>query len=77
MESVGLLILGSVLGAVLCARARSASGAALFTLIAAALFLSTPAGAEIPGAVTGFLNALNSASTPVLTEPVEGSGAVG
>ena len=77
MEGIGVLILGSVLGAVLCARSRSAGGAAVFTLIAAALFLSTPAGADVPEAVAGFLNALNSASTPVLTEPAEGSGAVG
>jgi hypothetical protein len=77
MENVGLLILGSVLGAVLCARSRSAGGAAVFTLIAAALFLSTPAGADVPEAATGFLKALNSASTPVLTEPAEGSRAVG
>jgi hypothetical protein len=77
MDSVGLLILAAVLGAFVCARARSAGGAVVFALVALGLFIATPAGAGLPDALAGFLNALNSASTPVLTEPVDGSGAVG
>ncbi|OLT11294.1 hypothetical protein BJF78_27330 [Pseudonocardia sp. CNS-139] len=77
MDSVGLLILASVLGSFLCARARSASGAVIFGLVALGLFVATPAGAGVPGAVAEFLDALNSAATPVLSEPAGGSGAVG
>lgn len=77
MEGVGVLLLGAVLGAFVCAKARSAGGAAVFSLVALALFVATPAGAGLPGAVAEFLDALNSASTPILTEAGEGSRAVG
>ena len=77
MESVGLLILACVLGTFVCARARSASGAVTFALIGLGLFVATPAGAGLPGAVADFLDALNSAATPALTDPASGSEAVG
>ncbi|OLT14899.1 hypothetical protein BJF78_17325 [Pseudonocardia sp. CNS-139] len=77
MESVGLLILACALGSFVCARARSASGAVMFALVGLGLLIATPAGAGIPGAVADFLDALNSAATPVLSEPAGGSGAVG
>jgi hypothetical protein len=77
VDGIGVLLLGAVLGAFMCARARSAGGAAAFSLVALALFIATPAGAGVPGAVADFVDALNSASTPVLTEPVDGPGAVG
>jgi hypothetical protein len=76
MESIGLLILACLLGSFVCARARSAAGAVIFALIGLGLFIATPAGAGVPGAIADFLTALNSAATPVLTDP-PGSGAVG
>ena len=50
MQSVGALILFAVLGAVICAKARVAGGAIVFSLIALVLFVSTPAGAALPQA---------------------------
>ena len=46
MQSVGVLILFAVLGAVICAKARVAGGAIVFSLIALVLFVSTPAGSR-------------------------------
>lgn len=73
MESIGLLIVFAILGAVICARARVAGGAVVFSLLALVLFISTPAGSGLPGAVADFLGTLNESATPPLTA----SGAVG
>lgn len=73
MESIGLLIVFAILGAVICAKARVAGGAVVFSLLALVLFISTPAGAGLPGAVSDFLGTLNDSATPPLTA----SGAVG
>lgn len=67
MQSIGLLILGSVLGAVICAKSRSGGGVALFTLIAVVLIISTPAMSGLPGAVSQFLSKVNESTTPALT----------
>ena len=81
MNSVGALILFSVLGAVICAKARVPGGAVVFALIGLTLFVSTPAGRALPEAVAGFVSTVDGAATPVLTETAEpdspGSGAVG
>ncbi len=77
VESAGVLILFSIAGAVICAKARVAGGAILFSLVGLALFVSTPAGDGLPGALAEFVATLNDASTPVLTETGDGSGAVG
>ena len=72
MGSVGALILFSILGAVICAKARVAGGAIVFSLIALVLFVSTPAGSGLPAAVSGFISTVDGAATPVLTsEPTE------
>lgn len=73
MESTGLLIVFTILGAVICAKARVAGGAVVFSLLALVLFISTPAGSGLPGAVSDFLGTLNDSATPPLTA----SGAVG
>jgi hypothetical protein len=78
--SVGLLILGSIFGAVICAKARVAMGAVLFSLVALVLFIATPVGQGLPGAVSGFMSAVDNASTPALngSGPQEASsGAAG
>lgn len=72
MESIGLLIVFAILGAVICAKARVAGGAVMFSLLALVLFISTPAGSGLPGAVSDFLGSLNDSATPPLTA----SGAV-
>jgi hypothetical protein len=69
--SVGLLIFGAIVGAFVCAKARSAMGAIVFSLVALVLFIATPVGQGLPGAVSGFMSAVDSASTPALN----GSGA--
>ena len=80
MHSVGAMILFSILGAVICAKARVAGGAIVFALIGLVLFVSTPAGSGLPAAVAGFLSTVDGAATPALNgEPreaaVPGSGA--
>ena len=67
MHSVGALILFSILGAVICAKARVAGGAIAFSLIGLVLFVSTPAGSGLPKAVSGFLSTVDGAATPAVT----------
>ena len=59
MDSVGALILFSILGSVICAKARVAGGAVVFSLLGLVLFVSTPAGQ----AVSGFVSAVDGAAT--------------
>ena len=73
MPSVGVLIFFAIVGAVICAKARVPGGAVVFALVALVLFVSTPVGAGLPGAVAAFLATLDNAATPALS----GSGAVG
>jgi hypothetical protein len=77
MESVGLLIFFAIVGAFICVKARSAGGAIAFSLVALVLFIATPVGSGLPGVVSAFMNAVNGASTPALTDPASGEGAVG
>lgn len=67
VQSIGLLIFGALLGAFICAKARSAGGAVVFALIAAVLILSTPAGSGLPGAISRVLSTVNESTTPALT----------
>lgn len=71
--SVGVLIFFALIGAFICARARVAGGAIVFSLVAFVLFVSTPAGSGLPGAISDFLSTIDQASTPAL----DGSRAVG
>jgi hypothetical protein len=66
MPSVGVLILFAIAGALICARARVASGAVLFGALAVLMFVATPAGAGLPGAVSSFLSTFDHAASPVL-----------
>ncbi len=66
MGSVGALILFSILGSVICAKARVAGGAIVFALIGLVLFVSTPAGSGLPAAVAGFVSTVDGAATPAL-----------
>ena len=75
MPSIGLLIFFALVGAFICSKARSAVGAIVFSLIALVLFVSTPVGAGLPAALSGFLTAVDHAATPPLTHQT--TGAVG
>ena len=75
MESVGALILFCVLGSVICAKARVAGGAVVFALIGLLLFVSTPAGSGLPGAVSGFFGTVDDATTPALVQAETPGGA--
>lgn len=66
MGSVGLLILFAIVGAAICAKARSAVGAILFALLALVMFVTTPVGDGLPGAVSSFMDTFDGAATPVL-----------
>lgn len=68
MNSVGALILFSVLGSVICAKARVAGGAVVFALIGLLLFVATPAGRALPEAISGLVSTVDGAATPVLTD---------
>lgn len=75
MGSVGVLIVFAILGAVICAKARVAGGAILFSLTAFVLFVSTPVGSGLPGSVSKLIGTVNESTTPALTG--ERSGGVG
>jgi hypothetical protein len=78
MDSVGVLIFFAVVGAYICTKARVPGGAVVFSLVAMVLFLSTPVGSGLPGVVSAFLNAIDRASSPALTDPAgEGAGPEG
>ncbi|MBW0101646.1 hypothetical protein [Pseudonocardia sp. KRD291] len=77
MGSVGLLILFAIVGAAICAKARSALGAILFALVAIVMFVATPVGDGLPGALSSFMSGVDEAATPALnkTERAATSGA--
>jgi len=77
MESVGILILFSAVGAFICAKARVAAGAVVFSLIALVLFVSTPVGAGVPGAVMRFVDTVGESTTPALVPENGAPGGVG
>lgn len=68
MPSVGALIFFAIVGSIICARARVAGGAVVFGVLAVVLFVATPAGAGLPGAVSTFLSTFDNAATPVLND---------
>jgi hypothetical protein len=74
MGNVGVLIFFAVLGAFICAKARVAAGAIVFSLIALVLFISTPAGSGLPGVVGNFLSVVSQASQPVTRATTGGAG---
>jgi len=74
MASVGVLIFLAVVGAVICAKARVPAGAVAFSLIAVVLFVATPLGQEVPGALGSFFTTVDDAATPVLNGEVSGAG---
>ena len=73
MGTIGVLIFFAIVGSAICAKARSAGGAVVFSLIALGLFVSTPAGAGLPGMLSDFVSSVSQASEPL----TGGSEAVG
>lgn len=73
VDAVGVLILFAIAGTVICAKARVSGGAIVFALVALVLFVATPAGQGLPGAVTDFVSVLQDASQPL----TDGSGGAG
>ena len=65
MGTVGVLIVFAVLGAVICAKSRSAGGAVVFAVLAVGLFVTTPVGAGLPGMLADFVSAVSQASQPL------------
>ncbi len=63
----------AMLGAFICAKARSAGGAVVFSMIALGLFVTTPVGSGLPGMLAEFVSSVSQASEPL----TEGSEAVG
>jgi hypothetical protein len=74
VPGAGVLIFFALVGAFICARARVAGGAMVFAVVAAVLFVTTPLGAGLPGAISEFLSGLDRASAPVLGQ-TDGPGA--
>lgn len=74
VQSVGVLILFAVLGAVICSKARVPAGAVVFSLIALVLFVSTPVGSGLPRVVSGLFSTVDDASTPALTDTTRQAG---
>jgi len=74
VESVGILIFFAIVGAAICAKARVAGGAIVFSLVALVLFIGTPAGAGLPGMVADFLSTVSEASQPFTDGGAEAVG---
>ena len=76
---MGLLILFAIVGAAICAKARSALGAIVFSILALILFISTPVGDGLPGAIESFMSGFDQAATPALNgqQPQRGSDGEG
>ncbi|WP_296373256.1 hypothetical protein [Pseudonocardia sp.] len=68
-----MLIAFALVGALICAKSRSAGGAVVFAGIALALFIATPVGAGLPGMLSDFVSAISQAAQPL----TNGSKAVG
>ncbi|GAA1858192.1 hypothetical protein GCM10009836_42970 [Pseudonocardia ailaonensis] len=62
----GIAIFLALVGAAICARARAAGGAVVFSLIALTLFVATPVGRGVPAAIGEFFSTIDHAATPVL-----------
>ncbi|WP_300007473.1 hypothetical protein [Pseudonocardia sp.] len=75
MDNVGVLIMFALLGTFICAKARVPGGAVAFSLLALVLFISTPAGSGLPGAVAGLLDTVDQSTTPVLKKSETPGGA--
>jgi hypothetical protein len=73
MGTIGVLIVFALVGALICAKSRSAGGAVVFAGIALALFIATPVGAGLPGMSSDFVFAISQAAQPL----TNGSKAVG
>ncbi len=71
MPGVGVLILFAIVAALISAR-RHGGAAILFAAIAVVLFVATPAGRGLPGAVEGFLSTFDHAATPALDQQQSG-----
>ncbi len=65
MGTVGVLIAFAVLGSVMCAKSRSAGGAAVFAVIAVGLFVTTPVGAGLPGMLSDLVSMVSQAAQPL------------
>ena len=72
MPNAGVLIFFAVIGSAICTRSRFAGGAVLFAAIAVVLFISTPVGSGLPGAVSSFLTTLDHSTTPALNGKEQG-----
>lgn len=66
MGTLGVLILFAIVGSYICARSRSAGGAIFFAALAVVLFVTTPLGSGLPGAVSTFVNTVSHSTGPVL-----------
>ncbi|MDN5859118.1 MAG: hypothetical protein L0H84_10890 [Pseudonocardia sp.] len=73
--STGVLIFFAILGAFICAKSRVPGGAVMFSLIALVLFIATPVGSVLPGAVGDVLDSVSKAAQPLTG--TAGSGAAG
>ena len=67
MPSIGVLIVFAIVGAFICGKARFPGGTVTFALLALVMFVSTPAGSGLPGALSSLLTTVDNATTPALT----------
>ena len=66
MSSVGVLIFFATVGSFICARSRSAGGAIFFAAVAVVLFITTPLGSGLPGALSSFVTTVSHSTGPIL-----------
>ena len=65
MSTAGVLVFFAIIGSVICARARVAGGAVVFAVIATVLFVGTPIGSGLPGAIASFVSTIGQAAQPL------------
>lgn len=63
---IGAFIALALVAALVCGRAGSGFGVVLFAGLALVMFISTPTGAGLPGAVLDFFAAFTEATEPTL-----------
>lgn len=66
MAAIGIVIIVCLIAGIVCGRAGSGLGAFVFLAVALVLFVQTPAGSGLPGAVGDFISTVNDSTTPAL-----------
>lgn len=76
-SAVGIVIVILIVAAFALARAGSAGMALVFFVLAGGIFVMTPMGRPVPGAIADFFTSVNNATTPTLNHTSTGGTGAG